>query len=42
VRTRDETRAERSRWEAFAEVLWLLNGQVGRAILPSPQVHAGI
>jgi hypothetical protein len=42
VRPRDETRAERNRWDAFAEVLSLLSGQVGRAILPHPQVHAGI
>lgn len=42
LRKRDETRAERRRWEEFSDVLLLLISQVGSAIFPHPQVNAGI
>ena len=39
---RDEPRAERRRWEEFADVLLLLISQVERALFPSPQATARI
>lgn len=42
LRRRDETRAERRRWEEFADVLLLLISQVDRALFPSPQATARI
>lgn len=41
-RRRDETRAERRRWEEFSNVLLRLISQVDRALFPSPQATAGI
>ena len=36
LRRRDETRAERRRWEEFSDVLLLLISQVDRALFPLP------
>lgn len=42
LRQRDETRAERRRWEEFSDVLLLLISQVDRALFPYLQATAGI
>jgi len=42
VRTRDATRAERRRWEEFADLLWLLLSHVGSDLFPARQATVGI
>jgi hypothetical protein len=41
LRQRDETRAERRRWEEFSDLLWLLISHVGSALFPPRPATAG-